>query len=184
MVSQYFMGFLLVHLSVTNINKLRLRNPNNMNILKEDNYMIKHGKIMKYIMKRFLFSLILLFPISSFADSMCSFYKGLGTAQEEHYVGFHSNWRTAVQIAFNKCIDDWGKATCEGYRFSHYCNTVGWGCAYRKSLGTAQEESYPGFGATREEARLGALSRCVDDWGRSTCIGYRFTLKCVEEPID
>ena len=114
---------------------------------------------------------------------MCSFYKGLGTAQEEHYVGFHSNRRIALQIAFHKCINDWGETTCEGYRFSHRC-TIFWGCAYRKSLGTAQEENYPGFGTTREEARLRALSRCVDDWGETTCTGYRFTLKCVEESTD
>ena len=134
-------------------------------------------------MKSFLFFLTLLFSISSFADSMCSVYRSLGTAQEEHYVGFHSNWRIALQIAFAKCIDDWDKTTCEGDRFSHFCTTR-WGCAYRKSLGTAQEESYPGFGVTQEEARLRALSRCMDDWSRSTCTGYRFTLTCVEEHID
>ena len=133
-------------------------------------------------MKRCLFS-FLLFSISSFADSMCSLYKDLGTAQEEHYVAFHSNWKTALQIAFHKCIDDWGKTTCEGYRFFHRC-TIRWGCAYGKSPGTAQEENYPGFGVTREEARLKALSRCMDDWSRSTCTGYRFTLKCVEEHVD
>ena len=132
-------------------------------------------------MNKLLALLLLVFSLTSYAGSMCTYYKSAGTAQEEHHVGFGSSWEAAEQVAFRKCTNAWNANTCNGYRFSQACNLSGWGCAYLKSEGTAQEQNFPGFGDTREEARLNALERCADDYSESSCTGSRFNLRCTQK---
>ncbi len=130
-------------------------------------------------MKNLFLIFILLTSLSVNAAYMCDYQKSMGTAQEEHNVGFGYTREVAIQRAFEKCSDNWSSSSCNSY-FSIKCNDSKWGCAYIKGMGTESEERYPGFGYTKKRAQSRAFSRCSDDWGESTCNSGVY-VKCVED---
>ena len=121
-----------------------------------------------------LFAAVLFVGVSAFATGhACSFYKGVGTAQEEHHVGYSRYSDSAENRAFQKCSEAWSDATCNGGRFRVVCNGAMWGCVYIKSENTAQEVNYPGFGSSRSSAESAALARCTAHYSSSSCESFK-----------